>query len=200
MLEERVNLTRPVDERDWQHPTKIWNRYVHPKWFYPCLEEFLHTTGKGYEYQIRFNSKVKYERRIVAFKYGGQINLTPTPLVDGPKLMRDIRNIVRTYGVEGTFTFADDYLGWEMALVILPETYSSMAVTLVAVCGVIYFVTFNMQVSIMVCICVLLVDLYLLALLYYWGLSFNFMPALMISMALGLAVDFSAHLGHCYIG
>ena len=73
-------------------------------------------------------------------------------------------------------------------------------VTLVAVCGIIYFVTFNLKVSIMITLCVLLVDLYLLALLFYWGLSFNFFPALMISMALGLAVDFSAHLGHSYLG
>jgi multidrug efflux pump subunit AcrB len=43
----------------------------------------------------------------------------------------------------------------------------------IAVCCVILFITASLTATILVALAVALVDLYLLALLYYWGLTFN---------------------------
>jgi predicted RND superfamily exporter protein len=43
------------------------------------------------------------------------------------------------------------------------------------------------------------VDLYLLALLYFWGLTFNTIVVLQVVIALGLAVDYSVHIAHNYL-
>ena len=51
----------------------------------------------------------------------------------------------------------------------------------------------------MVGLCVLLVDIYLLAILYYTGLTFNIFAVMMIVVGLGLAVDYSVHIAHVYL-
>ena len=43
-----------------------------------------------------------------------------------------------------------------------------------------------------------LVDLNLVALIWYWGLELNFVTMLNLILALGLAVDYSAHIAHAY--
>jgi len=68
-----------------------------------------------------------------------------------------------------------------------------------AVVLVILFITTSLTATLLVAICVALVDLFLLALLYYWGLTFNTIVVLQIVIALGLAVDYSAHIAHCYL-
>ena len=48
-------------------------------------------------------------------------------------------------------------------------------------------------------ICVALVDLFLFALMVFWNVSYNTVTGLNIVAALGLAVDYSAHIGHAYL-
>ena len=45
----------------------------------------------------------------------------------------------------------------------------------------------------------LLVDLFLFGLLAFWGVTLNVFTMINIVMALGLAVDYSAHIGHAYL-
>ena len=43
-----------------------------------------------------------------------------------------------------------------------------------------------------------LIDLNLLALIWYWGLELNFITMINLILAIGLAVDYSAHIAHAY--
>lgn len=43
-----------------------------------------------------------------------------------------------------------------------------------------------------------LVDLNLLALIWFWNLNLNFITMINLVLAVGLAVDYSAHLAHGY--
>ena len=43
-----------------------------------------------------------------------------------------------------------------------------------------------------------LVDLNLLALIWFWGLELNFITMINLVLAIGLAVDYSAHIAHSY--
>ena len=56
-----------------------------------------------------------------------------------------------------------------------------------------------MRITLLVGMCVLLVDIFLFAMLHYWGLTFNALIVVNIVIAIGLAVDFSAHIAHCYL-
>jgi Niemann-Pick C1 protein len=50
-----------------------------------------------------------------------------------------------------------------------------------------------------VLICVALVDLFLFALLAFWKVTLNSVTGINIVIAIGLAVDYSAHIGHAYL-
>jgi predicted RND superfamily exporter protein len=51
----------------------------------------------------------------------------------------------------------------------------------------------------LVVMCVLLVDLFLVGLIHYWGLTFNTLIVINIIIAIGLSVDYSAHIAHTYL-
>ena len=70
---------------------------------------------------------------------------------------------------------------------------------LLAVFVVILVVTANLTVSLLVLMCVGLVDIFLFGLLAFWGVTLNVITVINIVMALGLAVDYSAHIGHSYL-
>ena len=63
----------------------------------------------------------------------------------------------------------------------------------------ILFITSSFAATLMVLMCVLLVDLFVMALIYYWGLTFNNVVVVNTVIAIGLSVDYSAHIAHTYL-
>lgn len=74
-----------------------------------------------------------------------------------------------------------------------------MALSIVACLIVIFIITASPQATILVCLCVLLTDLFLCGLIFYWGLTMNTLVVLNIIIAIGLSVDYSAHISHSYL-
>mmetsp|Transcript_37688 Transcript_37688/g.49578 ORF Transcript_37688/g.49578 Transcript_37688/m.49578 type:complete len:86 (+) Transcript_37688:211-468(+) len=60
-------------------------------------------------------------------------------------------------------------------------------------------ITFNAHLSLMVIISVLLVDFYLVALIYFWGMTLNMFTGVAMVLAFGIAVDYSTHIAHTYL-
>lgn len=59
--------------------------------------------------------------------------------------------------------------------------------------------TGNLTVSLFVLSCVGLVDLFLFGLLTFWNVTLNSVTIINVVIAIGLAVDYSAHIGHAYL-
>ena len=59
--------------------------------------------------------------------------------------------------------------------------------------------TANLTVTFFILICVALVDLFVLALTTYWNVAINSISMINIVIAIGLAVDYSAHIGHAFL-
>ena len=87
----------------------------------------------------------------------------------------------------------------EQYTVFEKELIESMGLSIVAIVLVVLFITANIQVTVLVVIAVLLVDFLLLAMLHFWSLTLNFLITLNMIFAIGLAVDFSAHIAHKYL-
>ena len=68
-----------------------------------------------------------------------------------------------------------------------------------AVIVVIIFITASIQITVMVTIAVLLVDFFIVALVHYCNLTFNSVVVVQVVIAIGLAVDYSAHIAHTYL-
>ena len=64
---------------------------------------------------------------------------------------------------------------------------------------VLLFITGNFSVTLLVVLSIVMVDAYLYALLYYWNLTFNTIVLINIVVAIGLSVDYSAHIAHTYL-
>ena len=75
----------------------------------------------------------------------------------------------------------------------------SLAMSTISIVLVVTFITVNFTATILVVICVILVDFFLVALLHFWSLTLNFMVLVNMIFAVGLAVDFSAHIAHTYL-
>jgi hypothetical protein len=117
----------------------------------------------------------------------------------GPPLLTDIRWIESTYGVPGTFSYGAEFLNFEQYFTFFEDSVTGAALSILAVLVVILFITASFSVTMLVALAVLLVDLYLLATIFYWGLTFNSIVVVNICIAIGLSVDYSAHIAHTYL-
>ena len=102
-------------------------------------------------------------------------------------------------GLDGTYSYAIEYLNFEQYVVFIKETLLSTGLSFIAVVLVILFITASVPVTILVTISVLLVDFFIVALVHYWNLTFNNIVVVQVVIAVGLAVDFSAHIAHTYL-
>ena len=81
----------------------------------------------------------------------------------------------------------------------MKEQVTGTGLSMGAVFLVILFITANFRVTAFVLLAVVLVDLYLCALMYYWDLTMNTMTGTNLIFALGMAVDYSSHIAHSYL-
>lgn len=83
--------------------------------------------------------------------------------------------------------------------VIEQETIQTISLSLAIICLSVFVVTVDVQVTLLVLFSVLLVDLFTLAMAYYTDLTFNPFVAVNLNFALGMTVDYSAHIAHTYL-
>jgi Niemann-Pick C1 protein len=114
-------------------------------------------------------------------------------------MLLDMRRLAETYGLPGTFSYAGEYLDYETYFNFTKETLTSCALSTVAIIFVIIFITASLSVTMLVTFCVLLVDLFLVGMIHFWSLTFNTFVVINIVIALGLSVDYSAHIAHSYL-
>jgi len=87
----------------------------------------------------------------------------------------------------------------EQYVVFAKETALSIGLSVCAVFMVVIFITGSLPITILVVLAVVLVDLFLLGLIFYWDLTMNNIIVIQLVIGLGLAVDYSAHIAHTYI-
>ena len=87
----------------------------------------------------------------------------------------------------------------EQYVVFLEETLLSIGLSICAVFLVVLFVTGSFPVTVLVVLAVALVDVYLMALIYFWDLTLNNIIVVQLVIGLGLSVDYSAHIAHTYL-
>jgi len=59
--------------------------------------------------------------------------------------------------------------------------------------------TANFTITLFVLICVILVDVFLFGVLSFWDVTLNSVTVINIVIAIGLSVDYSAHIAHAYL-
>lgn len=118
--------------------------------------------------------------------------------VDGVQALKDIQAITNRGPVD-SYSFNPLYYNYETYVVFFEETALTVCIALIAVFVVILSVTANVHVTFFVLLCVVLVDVFLFALLAAWDVTMNSISIINIILAIGLAVDYSCHIGHAYL-
>ena len=74
-----------------------------------------------------------------------------------------------------------------------------LELSFIAVVTIILIITADLTATLLVAICILMTDLFLVGLVFYWGLSFNCIVVLQIILGIGTSVDYSAHIAYAYL-
>ena len=222
--EEKWNI--PITLESWYHDLNKWTRdgncpgvpqdtqatahtYIIPQAsFYTCLNRFMESDdSKQYDKDIKYDgtitnngaTKVSAITKINAYRQNIRVKKIDEVAKQGVQYLKDTRDMEAKYGIEGTYSYATDMLNYETYKVLLKESVLSIGLSLVAVAAVVFMITGSLPVTGLVVLSVILVDYFLIALIYYWDLTFNTIIIVNIVIAIGLAVDYSAHIAHTYL-
>ena len=137
--------------------------------------------------------------KLVGFRQSIQLIYVDDAASDGVQVLKDFTQLCETHGLDKCFTYSPKFFDYESYVVFGTEAIKSVVIALVGIYIIMLLITANMTVSTMILICVALVDLFLLALMYFWKLTFNSISVVNTTIAIGLAVDYSAHIAHGYM-
>ena len=124
--------------------------------------------------------------------------LVRTTRVKGVEVMRDLRAIASDAGPTGTFVWANVFYDFEQFKNFGRDVALQLGTALLAIFIIVLIFSGNICTTMMVTFNIALVDVNILALIWYWGLELNFVTLVNLILAIGLAVDYSAHIAHAY--
>ena len=116
----------------------------------------------------------------------------------GVDFLNELREI-ETEGIEGTFAYSLQFLDFEMWYTFRNEMTLCVTLSLVVILAIIMIITSNVAVTLLVGICVAIVDMFLFGSIYFWGLTLNPVLLVHIVVSVGISVDYSAHIAYAYL-
>ena len=102
-------------------------------------------------------------------------------------------------GTEKAISFAQPYIFITQFMIITRETVQNLICSFVAVWILSWLVLRDTRAVGAVLLCLAAIDVDLLGLLWLWGLELNGVTMISLIMAIGLVVDYLAHLMHCFM-
>ncbi|XP_071523040.1 patched domain-containing protein 3-like isoform X2 [Panulirus ornatus] len=174
-------------------------------------EEFLDHLG------MFLHSPSGSKFRVRNFHFDGIINCTdPAPQILASSIeykhrrlsgsheqitaMDDLKNIVKSMNFSGYVQpFSRIYSGWETDKIIEKELYQNMGLAMLVVFVVTLILIANLTTSLMVLLCVIMTLVDVGALMHWWGLTIDTVSCIDIVLAIGLCVDYAAHIGHTFM-
>ena len=74
-----------------------------------------------------------------------------------------------------------------------------VTLSIIVILVIIFLITANPTITLLVGLCVLMVDTFLFGLIHYWRLSLNPILLVHIVVSVGISVDYSAHIGYAFL-
>lgn len=116
------------------------------------------------------------------------------------RAMDELKHIVKTSNISGYVQpFARAYSGWETNKIIERELYHNMGLAMLVVLLVTLILIANVLASIMVLVCVVFTLVDVAALMHWWGLTIDTVSCIDLVLAIGLCVDYAAHVAHTFM-
>ncbi|XP_046328844.2 protein patched homolog 1-like isoform X1 [Haliotis rufescens] len=114
------------------------------------------------------------------------------------KAMDTIREVISSI-LPSCFPYSRRYQGWETNKVIQLELYRNLGLAFACVFVVTLILIANFLTSVLVFTCVTFTLVNVGGCMYFWGLTIDTVTSIILILAIGLAVDYSAHIGHQFM-
>lgn len=162
-----------------------------------CLESFF-TSPAGFD-SVDHVLREGSPKKVVGFRFTVKTIFIKSSAKEGVDMLTDLQAICDNSPLPKTFVYGQSFYNYESYVVFAKEANMNIILALVAVLIVLLVFTGNVTVSLFVLTCVGLVDLFLFGLLTFWNVTLNSVTIINVVIAIGLAVDYSAHIGHAYL-
>ncbi|XP_078317578.1 patched domain-containing protein 3-like isoform X2 [Crassostrea virginica] len=115
--------------------------------------------------------------------------------------MEGLREITDNSGLPAgmCFPYCPQYLTYETNKVLQVELYRNLALAGACVFFVTLVLIANIWTSIIVFTCVIFTLVDVAGTMYFWGVTIDTASSILLTLCVGLAVDYSAHIGHTFM-
>ncbi|KAL4236787.1 Patched domain-containing protein 3 [Mactra antiquata] len=154
--------------------------------------------GRSFGQYIKFDNNTP---PTIKATYIPVIHTRQTHSVGDIEAMESLRHILDNIGfINGScFSYGFKYLNNETNKVLKGELYRNLALAGVCVFIVTLLLIANLWTSILVFSCVLFTVIDVTGTLQFWGVTIDTASSILIILCVGLAVDYSAHIGHMFM-
>ena len=139
------------------------------------------------------------KRRLVGFKSKVHVKRIKDESTDGVIFLRELRQLEEEYGFEGSFSYAVQFLDFEMWRTFHREMTLCVSLSIIIILVIIMVITANPIITLLVGLCVLIVDIFLFGFIHYWRLTLNPVLLVHIVVSVGISVDYSAHIAYAFM-
>ncbi|XP_072023872.1 patched domain-containing protein 3-like isoform X2 [Amphiura filiformis] len=171
--------------------------------FYDWLDEFLASPqGSRFSANIKFNDDGSSSDRIFSSRITASHILFDNSVeeVSGMDNVRGIANDANfAAGEDAAFGYSEVYLNFESNKVIQNELLRNLGLASACVFIVILILLANILQTLLVFCCVIFTLVDLAGALNFWGITIDTVVAVILILAIGLAVDYSVHIGHTFM-
>eukprot|EP00357_Protocruzia_adherens_P010873 CAMPEP_0114997388 /NCGR_PEP_ID=MMETSP0216-20121206/14871_1 /TAXON_ID=223996 /ORGANISM="Protocruzia adherens, Strain Boccale" /LENGTH=792 /DNA_ID=CAMNT_0002361763 /DNA_START=28 /DNA_END=2404 /DNA_ORIENTATION=+ len=169
-----------IEEGNCSGVTLTSDNYIPAIEFNSCLSKFASNERFArYASQLRWNANQELRAAKIAID-----TYSYDTSVEGASQMDDLRDVAKT-GPPGTIAFRYRFLFSEQVKVFIKEAMQSILLALLSVAIVTLLLISNPLVSALVLLMVALVDVELLALMYFWDTQINAVSITNVVMAIG---------------
>lgn len=116
--------------------------------------------------------------------------------------MRRIKDIAEDFSQQfGSQVFASAriFSSWETDEVIMEELYRNLAIAMVCVFITTFILIANLFACVLVLLCVVLTLVCVNGTMHFWGLTIDTVSCINLVLAIGLCVDYAAHVAHTFM-
>ncbi|XP_001601232.1 NPC intracellular cholesterol transporter 1 [Nasonia vitripennis] len=215
-----LNLSRTLENASFTENVKNWpvdfvhfsnanfnidaeNRTLLEDDFQNCLSKFLFSRiGGKYQRNFRFSGNLTcgvkaplIEMASIDFSFSKFSS--PYEWIPG---MDDAKRTVAEAGFKGFATvWSEMFATWVTDKVISQEVVRNLILALICVMGMTAFLIAEPQTCLWILLCVLLTLLDVCGFMYYWGLTIDIVSCIGLELAVGLSVDYAAHVAHAFL-
>jgi len=146
---------------------------------------------------------LKYSDKIV-FQYGviktSRLEARHPPIISDQEkanYMLEVRKICESFGI-GAFAHATKYVHWTQFVNLIVNNIISFSVVAGSIFLTVWAFLGNAKLSIIVIFTIIMIDIDLLGVMYFWQISLNNVSLTLMLISIGLAVDACAHIAHAF--